>query len=626
MPEHPSVVKLHDGIMRAADTIKGEVIDMLNKFCKKPLYEVTRTMASVAMGVKKADLVIRNAKLVNVCTAEIQEGIDVAIAEGRIALVGDAAHCIGEATKVIDAAGQYIAPGFMDAHIHVESAMVSVGEYARAVVPHGTTGIFMDPHEICNVCGPEGVKLMIEDAKRAPLKAMSNAPSCVPAVAGFEDTGSAIGPEEIREMMTWDGIMGLGEMMSFPNVLSGNEHIHGELAETLKADQIITGHYSVPETGAGLNAYIASGVRCCHESTRAEDVLEKMRHGMYALMRYGSAWHDMPVIIRAILDNKVDDRFACLISDDTHPDTLIRDGHLDYIIRCAIKEGLDPIKAIQYVTINPATCFHMDHEMGSIAPGKCADIVFFDDLNDIRITRTIIDGDVVAENGRLIVDIGKAAFPESVCKTMHVGETITKDSFKIPAPAGAKDTVRARVMEIIPNRVGNFERLMDLKVRDGLVEADPTQDVMKMCVFERHHATGTKGVGFVKGFGFKKGAMAQTVAHDAHNLLVAGTNDEDMALAANTLIECGGGMCAVADGKVLALVPLPIAGLMSDLPVEDVAGLIEKLSRAWEDMGCAINSPYMTMALIPLACLPELRLTNRGLVDCRTFSFVDLFV
>ena len=603
---------------------------MLNKFCKKPLYEVTRTMANVAMGVQKAEMVIRNAKLVNVCTAEIQEGIDVAIAEGRIALVGDASHCIGADTKIIDATGQFIAPGFMDAHIHVESSMISVGEYARAVVPHGTTGIFMDPHEICNVCGPEGVKAMIDDAKRAPLKAMSNVPSCVPAVAGFEDTGSHIGPEEVREMMTWDGIMGLGEMMNFPGVMNADPQVHGELAETLKADQVITGHYSVPDTEAGLNAYIASGVRCCHESTRAVDVLEKMRHGMYALMRYGSAWHDMPVIIKAVLDNHIDDRFACLISDDTHPDTLIQDGHLDHIVRCAIREGLDPIKAIQYVTINPATCFRMDHEMGSIAPGKCADIVFFNYLQDIRITRTIIDGAVVAENGRMTVDIVKHPLPDRIQNTMHVGETITADSFRIALPDALKgkgrETVKARVIEIIPNRVGNIERICELPVMDGCAMADQAQDIMKMAVFERHHETGTRGVGFVKGFGFKKGAMAQTVSHDAHNLLVAGTNDADMALAANTLIECGGGMCAVADGKVLALVPLPIAGLMSDRSVEDVAGLISRLDAAWKEMGCAINSPYMTMALIPLACLPELRLTNRGLVDCRTFQFVKLFV
>ncbi|MBR6185364.1 MAG: adenine deaminase [Clostridia bacterium] len=597
---------------------------MLNKFCKKPLYEVTRTLARVAMGAEKAELVIKNAKLVNVCTAEIQEGIDVAIAEGRIALVGDAAHCIGERTRVIDAGGQYVAPGFMDAHIHVESSMISVGEYARAVVPHGTTGIFMDPHEICNVCGPEGVRAMIEDAKRAPLKAMSNVPSCVPAVAGFEDTGSHIGPEEVRQMMAWDGVMGLGEMMSFPNVLGADAAIHGELAETLKADQVITGHYSVPETGAGLNAFIASGIRCCHESTRAEDVLEKMRRGMYALMRYGSAWHDMPIIIRAILDNRIDDRFACLISDDTHPDTLVEDGHMDHIVRCAIKEGLDPVKAIQFVTINPAACFRMDHEMGSIAPGKCADIVFFSDLNDIRVSRTIIDGEVVAEDGKMTVEIGKAHFPASVYDTMHVGHPITPESFKIAAPEG-RTRVKTRVIEIIPNHVGNYEKLIDLQAKDGLLEADPAQDIMKMAVFERHHATGTVGRGFVKGFGFKKGAMAQTVAHDAHNLLVAGTNDGDMALAANTLIQCGGGLCAAADGKVLALVPLPIAGLMNDLPVEEMAALVSSLSGAWREMGCMINSPYMTMALIPLACIPELRLTNRGLVDCRSFRFVGLF-
>ncbi len=412
--------------------------------------------------------------------------------------------------------------------------------------------------------------------------------------------------------------------MNFPGVIGGDEAVHGELAETLKADQVITGHYSVPETGAGLNAYIASGVRCCHESTRAEDVLEKMRRGMYALMRYGSAWHDMPVIIRAILDNHIDDRFACMVSDDNHPDTLMADGHMDHILRCAIREGLDPIKAIQYVTINPATCFRMDHELGSIAPGKCADMVFFEDLRDIRVTRTIIDGDVVAEDGRMTVEIGKPDFPDQVYHTMHVGRAIAPESFKIPAPEG-REAVKARVIEIIPNRVGNYERLVELKVRDGYVEADPAQDVLKMAVFERHHETGTAGFGFVKGFGFKKGAMAQTVAHDAHNLLVAGTNDADMALAANALVECGGGMCAVADGKVLALVPLPIAGLMNDLPVEEMAGLVARLSEAWKEMGCAIGSPYMTMALIPLACLPELRLTNRGLVDCRTFRFVDLF-
>ena len=425
-------------------------------------------------------------------------------------------------------------------------------------------------------------------------------------------------------MLNWDGIMGLGEMMSFQNVIDGDAGMHDELARTLKADQVITGHFPVPDTGAGLNAYIASGVRCCHESTRAEDVLEKMRHGMYALMRYGSVWQEMPTIIHAILDNQIDDRFACLITDDIQPATLTEYGHMDHIVRSAIREGLDPVKAIQYVTINPAACFRMDHEMGSITPGKCADIVFFDDLNDIRITRTVIDGNIVAEHGNMTVRIGKADYPASACNTMHVGYAITPDCFKIAAPGGSK-RVKTRVIEIIPDHLENVERLIDLDARNGFVEADPVNDIVKLTVVERHHQTGTRGFGFLKGLGLRKGAVAQTVAHDAHNMIVAGMNDEDMALAANTLIECGGGLCAVADGTLLALVQLPVAGLMDDVSAEQMAGFLRKLQDAWKEMGCTIHSPFMAMAYISLACIPELRLTNRGLVDCRTFRFADLF-
>ena len=601
---------------------------MLNKFCKKPLYEVTRTMARVAMGVQKAETVIKNARLVNVCTAEIQEGIDVAIAEGRIALVGDASHCIGPETKVIDAGGQYIAPGFMDGHIHVESSMISVGEYAKAVVPCGTTGIFMDPHEICNVCGKDGVRIMIEDAKRSPLKAMSNAPSCVPAVAGFEDTGAAIRADDIREMMTWDGIMGLGEMMSFPNVIGAEENIHAELAETLKSDNIITGHFSIPDTGAALNAYIASGIRCCHESTRAEDALAKMRLGMYAMLREGSAWHDLQEVSKAITEHKVDSRFATMISDDTHPHTLVANGHLDHIVRRAVSFGIDFVTAIQMVTLNCAQCFQMDHELGSITPGKCADIVFIDNEKDIRVTRVLIDGDMVAENGACTFPLAPFEYPAWVTHSMHLGRAITSETFRVEAPADAAegDAVCVRVIEVLPGSVPDREVRAALTVADGALESDLDQDVLKTFVFERHHETGTFGVGFTKGFGIKRGAMASTVAHDAHNLLVVGTNDADMALAANTLAEVGGGMVVVADGEVLGLVELPIAGLMNDLDAPAMSEKVHHLEKTWAEIGCTMPSPFMTMALIPLACLPELRLTNRGLVDCTTFQFVDLVV
>lgn len=596
---------------------------MQNYYCKAPLWECTRTLSAVAQGIEKAELVIINAKLVNVCTAEILPDTGVAVSCGRIAMVGDVSHCIGPNTTVIDAEGQYLAPGFLDGHIHVESSMLSAGEYARAVMPHGTVGIYMDPHEICNVLGIEGVLCLMEDAEGTPLKAMLTTPSCVPAVPGFEDTGSFVDAGMVAHTMEWQRTVGLGEMMNFPGILGSTDHAHNIVGETLKAGKIVTGHYSLPEKGPGLNAYIASGVRCCHESTRAEDALAKMRLGMYAMLREGSAWHDLHEVARAITGHEVDSRFACLISDDTHPHTLLSKGHLDHILRRAVEEGIDPVTAIQMVTINCAQCFQMDHELGSVTPGKCADMVLLKDLKSMEVIRVFIDGDQVAENGRVTVDIDHYEYPEWATHSMHIKDVITADTFAVEAPADA-DSVRIRAIEVISARVGDYERLAELPVKNGRLESDTEQDLLKTFVFERHHETGKFGVGFVKGFGIKSGAMASTVAHDAHNLLVIGTNDADMALAANTLIECGGGMVTVRDGKVLGCAPLPIAGLMNDKPVEEMAELVSGLEDAWKEIGCSMPSPFMTMALIPLACLPELRLTDRGLVDCRTFQFVPL--
>ncbi len=597
---------------------------MYNTFCKKPLYECSRDLSAVALGKIPAETVIKNARLVNVCTREVQENIDVAIHSGRIALVGNASHCIGDKTMVIDAAGMYLAPGFLDGHIHIESSMLSAGEYARAVIPHGTVGIYYDPHEIGNVLGMDGVTLMANDAARTPLKAMLTLPSCVPAVPGFEDSGAVITSKDIREYIDKDFVVGLGEMMNFPGILASNEETHAITGATLAADKTVTGHFSIPETGAPLSAYIAAGIRCCHESTRAEDALAKMRLGMYAMLREGSAWHDLVEVGRAVTEHEVDSRFAVLVSDDTHPHTLIENGHLDHIVRRAVAEGIPAIEAIQMVTINCAQCFQMDHELGSVTPGKCADIVLIDNLVDLNIKKVLINGDLVAEDGKMTVTFPDYAYPSSAMNAMHVGETITPNTFKIPTDK--KDSVTVRAIEIIPAKVGNIERKITLAVKDGYVESDTKQDVLKAFVFERHHNTGKHGVGFVKGFKIQNGAMASTVAHDAHNLLVVGTNDEDMALAANTLIECGGGMCIVHNGKVLGCVELPLAGLMNILPAEEMSRKVGALGDAWQAIGCDIVSPFMTMALIPLACLPELRLTDRGLVDCTKFTFAPLFV
>ncbi len=597
---------------------------MYNKFCKKQLWECSKELSTVALGIIPAETVIKNAKLINVCTKEIMENIDVAIHSGRIALVGDAAHCIGENTKVIDACGMYIAPGMLDGHIHIESSMLSAGEYARSVIPHGTTGIYYDPHEICNVIGFSGVELMIKDAERTPLKAMLTLPSCVPAVPGFEDNGATITSSDIREQIKLPEAVGLGEMMNFPGINYGNEETHAITGETLKAQKIVTGHYSIPETAGGLNSYIAAGIRCCHESTRAEDALAKMRLGMYAMLREGSAWHDLKVVGKAVSENEIDSRYAVLVSDDTHPHTLLNDGHLDHIVRRAIAEGIDPVEAIQMVTINCAQCFQMDNEIGSITPSKCADIIFIDNLKDFNIKKVMIDGELVAEDGKMLYEFPRYTYPEFAMNTMHIGEKITADTFKVKTEK--KDKVTVRTIEIIPARVSDYERHITLDVKDGFIESDIEQDVLKTFVFERHNNTGTHGVGFVKGFNIKRGAMASTVAHDAHNLLVIGTNDEDMALAANTLIECGGGMCAVCDGEVLGLVELPLAGIMNVKSAEEMSEKVGNLDKAWKKIGCDIVSPFMTMALIPLACLPELRLTNRGLVDCTKFEFADLEV
>ena len=592
---------------------------MINAFCKFPLWECTRKLSAVALGREKADLVITNVKLVNVCTHEILDNYGVAVSMGRIAAIGDVSASIGNDTRVIDGKGRYLAPAFMDGHMHIESSMLTAGEYARAVIPHGTCGIFFDPHEICNVIGLDGVRCMLNDAETTPLKAMLTTPSCVPAVPGFEDTGSEIHPADIAETMKWKECVGLGEMMNFPGIIGSDEHTHDIVGETLKAGKTVTGHFSVPDTGAALNSYIAAGINCCHESTTEESALEKMRRGMYAQLREGSAWKDLVEVGKAITKHSVDSRFACLVSDDSHPHTLISDGHLDHIVRRAVEEGIDPITAIQMVTINTAECFGLGRELGSVTPSKCADMVLLSDLEKCIVDEVFIDGELVAKNGKALFEKQEYEYPEEYKHSVHL-PLMDENAFRIPA----EGKVKVHVIDVISGKVGTTDKLVEMTARNGELVADGERDILKACVFERHHKTGKVGKGFISGFGIKHGALAQTVAHDAHNLLVVGSNDNDMALAVNTLIKCGGGLVAVKDGKILGLVELPIAGLMSSLSVEETEKKVKRLEDAWKELGCELPSPFMTMSIVSLACLPEIRLTDRGLVDCRTFGFVDL--
>ena len=600
---------------------------MINRFCKAPLWECNDELVRVAQGERPADLVIRHASLVSVTTHEILPDTDIAVACGRVAYLGlgehTAEHCIGPDTVVVDASGLYAAPGLMDSHIHVESAMIGVSEYARAVVPHGTTGIFCDPHEVGNVTGLPGVRAMFEDARRVPLKAMMTPPSCVPAVTGVEDTGAEVTAADIADSMTWDNVVALGEMMNFPGILACEGNAIDEVRATLAADRVVTGHFPSPDRDRALSAYVASGVSSCHESGSFDEVLAKLRMGMYVQLRQGSAWLNLPGYLPQLVASGVDTRLCLLCSDDNHPHTLVDEGHMDRILRECVRLGLDPVTALQMATINCAEYFGLARDLGSVTPGKCADIVLLDDLEGFFARKVFIDGELVAEDGRALFSVEPYAWPDFMTHTMNLGFTPAPETFRIPTdlPDG---TARVRAMAIDPGDTLTRNVVAEVPVVGGSLQADPENDVLKVAVFDRHHGTeGTHAFGFVTGFGIH-GALAQTVSHDAHNLLVMGDNDEDMALAAATLAECGGGEVAVADGKVLALVELPVCGLMSTERVEVVAEKVARARAAWEQMGCAMPSPFMTMGVMSLACVPELRLTNRGYVNCLTFEMEPL--
>ncbi len=588
------------------------------------MHEVSRQLVDVALGRVKADVVIRNGNLVNVNSGEILEGVDVAIKGDRIAFIGEAEHCMGSSTEIYDASGKYVAPGFLDAHVHVESSMVTLTEFARAVLPKGTTAVFIDPHEVANVLGLEGVKLMLREAEALPLKVFVTVPSCVPANPIFETAGAYLGPREVEKVLSWDGVIALGEMMNYPGVLSGDEEVHAKIAAAHRAGKVVEGH-DAGLLGRELAAYSAAGITSSHELTTKRDAVERLRLGMYAYMREGSAWLDVAETVKAITEAKLDPRHACLVTDDREPESLVRQGHMNHVVRRAIEEGVDPITAIQMATLNPAEHYGLAREIGSIAPARFADIVILSNLARVKIEAVFADGKPVAKDGRILVDLPRPSYPEHVMKSVRLKRVLEPRDFELRAPIGEGE-VRVRIIEAIEGSVLTKNLIDNLEVRHGLVLPDPDRWIYEVAVVERHKATGNIGLGFVKGFGFKKGAVATTVAHDSHNMIVMGCGREDMALAANKLAEVGGGIITVKDGEILSLVELPIAGLMSTEPVEAVAEKLEKMYDVWRRLGCEWVSPFMTMSLLALDVLPELRLTDKGLVDTVRFEFVELFV
>jgi adenine deaminase len=597
---------------------------------REPWHAVTRDLVDVAMGRVPADLLIRGGTWVCVQSGEIVPDTDIAVKGSRIAYVGaDASHTLGPKTQVIDAAGRYLVPGLLDGHMHIESGMVTVTEFVRAVGPHGTTGMFVDPHEIANIFGLMGVRLMVDEAALQPINVWVEMPSCVPSAPGLETSGAQLGPDEVREAMTWPGIIGLGEMMNFPGVFLSDPKMHGEMAETLKARKTIGGHYASPDLGRRFHAYAAGGPADDHEGGRMEDAVARARQGLYVMMRYGSAWFDVASQLKAITELGLDPRHFILVTDDSHSGTLVNDGHMDRVLRHTIRQGLKPITAIQMMTLNTAEHFGVSQDVGQIAPGRYADIVLATDLSDFHAELVISGGVVIAEAGRWLVDLPSFAYPGEVKQSIHLGRTLSASDFQLPIPNSQLPltSAKANVIGIIENHATTRALTIDLPVVDGNVTGDLEQDVCKVALVERHRGTGGVQVGYVQGFGFNRPcAIASTVAHDSHHMLVVGTDEADMALAANALAQAGGGMLVVRDGQVTAVVELPIAGLMSDERAEIVAQKAEAVLAEFRACGCTLNNANMQLSLLALVVIPELRISDLGLVDVTQFKLVDVLL
>lgn len=596
-------------------------------------FSLTKTLIDVAMGRKPADLVIRNGQWVCVQSGEIVPDTDIAIKDGRIAYVGpDASHTIRKDTLVMDADDRYLVPGLLDGHMHVESGMLTVTEFVRAVIPHGTTGMFVDPHEIANVFGLKGVKLMVDEAAKQPVHVWVQMPSCVPSAPGFESSGAEISPAEVAEAMSWPGIIGLGEMMNYPGVTLGDEKMLAEIETTRRAGKVIGGHYPSPDLGLPFHGYAAGGVEDDHEGTTLEDAITRVRQGMKAMLRYGSAWQDVAAQVAALTKMGLDSRRFILCTDDSHAATLVQDGHMDRVVRHAISQGLPPVTAIQMATINTAEHFGLSRDIGLIAPGRWADILLVDDLNDFRAELVIARGQVVAEKGRLRIELPKTTFPGWVVQSVHLKQPLTADDFRIRVPLspshlqlGEGSKVNVNVIGVIENQAPTRHLQMIRPVNEAEVHVNMEVDLAKIALVERHRGTGGLQVGLVQGFGFTKPcAVASTVAHDSHNMIVVGTDEADMALAANKLAEVGGGQVVVKQGQVIGLVELNIAGLMSTERAEKVAKKAISILDGFRDCGCMLNNPNMTLSLLALVVIPELRISDKGLVDVTRFEFLPV--
>ncbi len=553
-----------------------------------------------ARGEEKADLLLAGGEVVNVFTGELLRA-DVAVFGETIAGVGEGY----EAEKVIDAAGKIICPGFIDGHLHIESTMLTPYQFARAVLPRGTTAVVCDPHEIANVMGLEGVRYMLDASEGLPLTVFVMAPSCVPAT-GMETAGATLTADDLAPLFDHPRVLGLAEMMNFPGVLFRDPEVLKKLRTARERDLPIDGH-SPGLSGRDLQAYIAAGARSDHECTRLEEAREKLRAGMYLFIREGTTEHNLAELLPAV--TPFNSHRCLLVSDDRHPADLMDDGHMDHSVRLAVKHGLDPITAIRMVTLSPAERFRL-FDRGAVAPGYRADLLILDGLDTLNV-------EMVCSGGRIVSDVPA---PKEATVTQSI--KVNWDVLNLSVPAAGD---RARVIGIVEGQIVTEGLELPIKKEGGCAVADTDQDILKLAVIERHNASGNTGLGFVRGLGLKSGALGSTVAHDSHNIIVAGTNDADMMAAARAVAESGGGLAVVDGGKVMERLPLPVAGLLSDEPLESVRSRMDGLLKAARALGSPLANPFMVLSFLALPVIPALKLTDRGLVDVAKFDFVPLF-
>lgn len=584
--------------------------------------EQTKALVDTALGHEAADMVIKGGQLVNVFSGEIYEA-DIYIKGERIAATGEGNYRIDAKTTVIDATGQYVAPGYIDPHVHLESSAVSVSEFVGAIVPLGITTIAEDPHEIANVLGIPAIKLLVEEAAGTPLNLLLRVPGRVPGTTPeLETTGGAITLEETKELLQRpDAVCLAGDIN--PNLLLQKDGVQLEKIVYATNMRKTVGGQSPGLSGNALNAFIAAGPEDSHVSRDVHEILDIVRHGMRALITHRPQLFgedDYPELAALIKDKEIDTRMLVFCTDDIHPEIIAAQGHLDERLRLAVAGGLDPVVAIQMATLNAAEYLRIDRDYGSIAPGKVADIVILDDLVSFRPDKVVARGRLAAEKGKLVAPLPPFPYPEWTMQTIHLARAATPDDFKIAAPDG-RERVTVRSLKVgMPKE----EVVAQLQVSGGVVTADIAQDILSIAVLDRHQASGRIGNGFISGTGISRGAFASSVSHDAHNIFVVGANYEDMALAVNRLAEIGGGHVVVRDGELLAEVALPIAGLMSDQPFAQVAAQFDRFAQVLsEELGCGIRpQPLYDLNFVCLPNLPHLSITDRGFVNSDVLEVV----